>query len=170
MNDDDHAEHHGDSWRLLDSRAHCRAAIRELLAEAATRGCRELWLCDTEYLDWPLGERDVIDSLSRWALPHRRLTLLASSFEAIAQRHPRWVDWRRAWSHVVECRLLDDIEPDRVPGLLLASGIAALRIADRVHGRGSLSHEAADLVRCREAVDALMQRSVESFPPTALGL
>jgi hypothetical protein len=164
-----HDERH-EAWRLLASREDCRAAIRTVLAEAAQHGCRELWLCDTEYLDWPLGELEVIDSLSRWALPHRRLTLLASSFEAIARRCPRWVEWRRRWSHVVECRLLDDIEPDQVPGLLLAPGIAVLRIADRVHGRGSLSREVGDFVRCRESIDALMQRSVESFPPTTTGL
>ena len=31
------------------------------LADAARAGCRELWLCDADFADWPLGERAVIE-------------------------------------------------------------------------------------------------------------
>jgi len=166
MNDDVMAEGH----QVLATRGACREAIRATLAEAARAGCRELFLCDVDYADWPLGERAVIDSLTRWAYGHRRLTLFAVGFEALSQRHPRWLQWRRRWSHVVECRALEETEPGRVPSLLLAPGVATLRIFDTVHWRGSLSLAEADAIRCRETVDALMQRSVESFPATALGL
>ena len=71
---------------------------------------------------------------------------------------------------MVECRALDDIEPGRVPSLLLTPGVATLRIFDTVHWRGSVSLSEADAIHCRETVDALMQRSVESLPATALGL
>jgi hypothetical protein len=33
-----------------------------------------------------------------------------------------------------------------------------------------VSTEIADAVACREAIDAVLQRSVESFPATTLGL
>ena len=166
MNDDTMAEGH----QVLATRGACRDAIRATLAEAARTGCRELFLCDVDYADWPLGEPEVIDSLTRWAYGHRRLTLFAVGFDTLSQRHPRWLEWRRRWSHVVECRALEETEPGRVPSLLLAPGVATLRIFDTVHWRGSLSLAEADAIRCRETVDALMQRSVESFPATALGL
>ena len=156
--------------QVLATRGACRDAIRATLAEAARAGCRELFLCDVDYADWPLGERAVIDSLTRWAYGHRRLTLFAVGFETLSQRHPRWLEWRRRWSHVVECRALEETEPGRVPSLLLAPGVATLRIFDTVHWRGSLSLAEADANPCREKVAALMQRSVESFPATALGL
>lgn len=167
MNEDDPPR---EEYRLLESRAECLDAIRSTLAEAAEHGCRELFLCDVDYAHWPLGERAVVESLTRWGYAHRRMTLLAASFDGFAQRHPRWVEWRRRWSHVVECRLLEDAEPGRVPSLLLAPGVATLQIFDTVHWRGSVSRATADALRCRETVDALMQRSVESFPATALGL
>jgi hypothetical protein len=166
MNDEGVSEAH----RVLATRGECLDAIRATLADAARVGCRELWLCDVDYADWPLGEREVIESLTRWAYGHRRLTLFAAGFETLSQRHPRWLEWRRRWSHVVECRALEETEPGRVPSLLLAPGVATLRIFDTVHWRGSVSAAEADAIRCRETVDALMQRSVESFPATALGL
>ena len=58
-------------------------------------GCRELWLCDNDFADWPIGERAVIESLSQWAGSHRRLTLIASTFDEVARRHARWNEWRK---------------------------------------------------------------------------
>ena len=92
MNEDDPPR---EEHRLLESRAECLDAIRATLAEAADHGCRELFLCDVDYAHWPLGERAVVESLTRWGYAHRRMTLLAASFDGFAQRHPRWVEWRR---------------------------------------------------------------------------
>jgi hypothetical protein len=157
--------------RILSSRGECQEAIRQAFAEAARVGCRELWLCDVDYADWPLSERAVIESLSQWAYSHRKLTLLAAGFDEIVRRHARWVDWRRQWSHVVECRTVDEqIEASHIPSLLLAPGVVTMRIFDTVHHRGSISHDPADAIRCRELVDGLFQQSSEAFPSTTLGL
>jgi hypothetical protein len=157
--------------RILSSRGECQEAFRLVFAEAARIGCRELWLCDVDYADWPLSERAVIDSLSQWAYSHRRLTMLAAGFDEIVRRHARWIDWRRQWSHVVDCRALDErIEASQVPTLLLAPGVVTLRIFDTVHHRGSISHDPADAIRCRELVTDLFQQSSEAFPSTTLGL
>jgi len=45
-----------------------------------------------------------------------------------------------------------------------------LRIFDNVHHRGSVSHDPADAIRCRELVDVVCQQSSEAFPSTTLGL
>jgi hypothetical protein len=156
--------------RRLASRGECRDAIRSAFAAAADAACRELWLCDADFIDWPLGEVEVIESLTRWAGPHQRLTLFALGFEAFAQRHPRWLEWRRRWSHLVECRTLEALEAGRVPSLLLAPGLLGLRIFDVEHGRGLATSDPIELRRCRETIDALLQRSVESLPVTTLGL
>jgi hypothetical protein len=96
--------------------------------------------------------------------------MLASTFDEIVRRHARWIDWRRQWSHVVECRSLEEIEIQQVPTLLLAPGVVTVRIFDTVHHRGSVSHDPADAIRCRELIDTLCQRSSEAFPSTTLGL
>lgn len=156
--------------RIVASRGECQQALRDAFAQAARLGCRELWLCDLDFADWPLSERSVLDSLSQWAFSHRRFTLLASSFDEIVRRHARWIDWRRQWSHIVECRSLDELETQQVPTLLLAPGVVTVRIFDTVHHRGSVSHDPADALRCRELIDMLWQRSSEAFPATTLGL
>jgi len=156
--------------RPLATRGECQQAVRDALGMAAAQGCRELWLCDGDYADWPLGEKAVIESLSAWAYAHRRLTVLARSFDELPRRHARWVEWRRQWAHVVDCRLLNEEDAAAAPWLLLAPGVVAVRVFDPVHYRGSLSEDPADALRCRELVDALSQRSTDSFPATTLGL
>lgn len=147
-----------------------RQAVRDVLGAVAQIGCRELLLCDSDYADWPLGEPAVIESLQRWALPHRRLVLLASEFDTLARRHPRWVAWRRGWSHIVDCRALPDISAEELPSVLLAPGLLVLRRIDRIRHRAVLDRGQADLLREQERLHELQSRSVPAFPVTTLGL
>lgn len=160
----------GGARQPITSRSEFHAAIRSAFAEAAAAGCRELWLCDTDYADWPLGERAVIASLTEWAASHRRLTLLANHFDEVVRRHARWVEWRKSWAHLVHCRTNTELERDKMPTLLLAPGLVSVRLIDPVHHRGVVSKEAADGLRCRDIVDAVLQRSAEAFSATTTGL
>ena len=155
---------------LITSRSEFHAALRTALAEAAAVGCRELWLCDNDFADWPLGERAVVESLAQWAGSHRGLTLIAHSFDEVARRHARWNEWRRQWSHIVHCRSNAELESGQMPCVLLASGLLSVSLVDTVHYRGRFSHDAADGVRCRELIDAVLQRSEEAYPVTTTGL
>ena len=96
--------------------------------------------------------------------------MLARSFDEVARRHARWVAWRRQWSHIVHCRTNNELEAGEMPTLLLASGTLSVRLSDPVHHRGLVSYDKADEIRCREAIDAVLQRSVEAFPATTTGL
>ena len=156
--------------RLLSSRGEFREALRDAFAQAAAAGCRELFISDVDFSDWPLGEISVVESLSRWAMSHRRLTVLAHNFEHVQRRHPRWATWRRQWSHIVSCRSLPDIEPGKMPTLWLAPRLLAVRLFDAETARGSVSSEASDVQHSKELLDALLQHSVEAFPVTTLGL
>lgn len=155
---------------VIATRGEFHAALKLAFAEAAARGSREIWLCDSDYADWPLGERAVVDQLSRWAASSRRLTVLARSFDEVARRHARWVAWRQQWSHIVHCRTNNELEAGDMPTLLLAAGTLSVRLSDPVHHRGLVSYDKADEIRCREAIDAVLQRSVEAFPATTTGL
>ncbi len=155
---------------LITSRGEFHAALRSALAEAAAVGCRELWLCDNDFADWPLGERAVVESLAQWAGSHRRLTLIAHNFDEVARRHARWNEWRRQWSHIVHCRSNAELEAGQMPSVLLASELLSVSLVDTVHYRGRFSHDAADGVRCRELIDAVLQRSEEAYPVTTTGL
>ncbi len=157
-------------YRLITTHIEFHDALREAFAEIAQQGCREVWLCDADFAGWPLDEPGVIELLTRWALPHRKLTLIARDFDEFARRHPRWTEWRRTWSHVVDCRVLDEADAVQPPVILLAPGVITLRLVDPIHPRGSLSREPADMLRNRELVDAVSQRSTEGFPATILGL
>jgi hypothetical protein len=156
--------------RVITSRSEFHEALRGAFSLAASVGARELWLCDEDFADWPLGERAVVDELNQWAQSRRRLTVLAHSFDEVARRHGRWTEWRRQWAHVVECRTNGEIEAAQMPTICLVSDIFSVRLSDPVRHRGMASHEAADALACREAIDAVSQRSIETFPATTLGL
>jgi hypothetical protein len=155
---------------LITTRSEFHAALYRAFAQAADHGCRELWLCDEDFADWPLGDRAVVEQFAHWAASSRRLTLLARSFDEVARRHARWVEWRRTWSHIVSCRSNTEVETGGFPTVLLAPGVVSVRLSDLVHHRGRLSHDKADEVHCKELIDAVLQHSEEAFPATTTGL
>ena len=155
---------------IFDSRSDFQNAVRGAFAEAALVGCREIWLVDDDFADWPLGERAVIDDLSQWVAAHRSFSVIARSFDEITRRHTRWVTWRRQFSHVVHCRTNNELEAGQMPSILLATGLLSVRLHDHVSYRGVASRETADAVQWRELIDAVLQRSEEAFPATTLGL
>lgn len=159
-----------DSISAITSRAEFQDAVRSSLEQAADVGAREIFLIDPTFSDWPLGERAVVDAFARWAESGRSLTLMAHSFDELPRRHFRFVEWRRHWTHVVRCRADEDLEAQQIPTLLFVPGLVCVRLVDNVEFRGIKSGLAVDQVTSRERVDALLQRSVEAFPVTALGL
>lgn len=159
-----------DPGTLITTRGEFHSALRLAFAEAAASGSRELWLCDKDFADWPLGERAVVEHLGQWAASSRRLTVLAGNFDEVVRRHARWVEWRQQWSHIVSCRTNTELESGELPTLLLALGGLSVRLSDSVHHRGRLSRDKADELRCMEQIDAVLQRSEEAFPATTTGL
>lgn len=152
------------------SRGDFQAAFRQALRHVAEHGGREIYLCDRDYADWPLGEREIVEMFGRWAMSHRRLVVLAAQFETLQRQHPRWVTWRRSWSHIVECKQVAEDDVAAIPSMMIAPGVLSLRMHDPVHFRGRLSFTHPAEVRDWDDLDAFLQRSVESFPVTNLGL
>ena len=62
-----------------------------------------------------------------------------------------------------------ELVPD-LPTLLVADHACALRVLDLERVRGWVSHEAVDVHRAHEQIDAILQRSTEAFPAVTLGL
>ena len=156
--------------RLIDTRSGFHGALRASFAQAANQGCREIWIADEDFADWPLNEVAVVANLTQWAASHRRLTVLARHFDEVVQRHARWVGWRRQWSHVVQCRTNNELEAGQMPTMLLAPGLVSVRLFDAIQHRGVATDAGADALRWREALDAVLQRSEEGFPASTLGL
>ena len=154
----------------IDGRRAFEDAVRAAFAEASAAGWRELYLCDPDFAQWPLGERAVIDSLTQWIGGQRRLTLIALHYDEVVRRHSRWVGWRSRWAHVVDCRAAIELAADDMPTLLLAPGALTLELADRLRFLGRISRDATVALSARERIDAILQRSVDSLPVTTLGL
>ena len=159
-----------DAISAVTSRAEFRDAVRACLGRAAEAGAREIIMIDPTFADWPLNDVAVVDTFARWARSGRSLTLMAHRYDELPRRHMRFVEWRRNWSHVVRCRADEELEEQQIPTLLLVPGQTCLRMVDNVNYRGTASSQAADLMMGRDAADALLQRSSDAFPVTALGL
>jgi hypothetical protein len=159
-----------DVMAALSSRQEFQQALRQAFQTAAQQGTRELFISDPDFSLWPLGEVAVVQSLTDWAMSHRQITMLAQNYDDLVKRHPRFVVWRRQWAHVVHCRTPENAELETVPSMLIAPGLVTLRAWDTRHFRASVSNKPEDELQAREEIGALLQRSVDSFPASVLGL
>ncbi len=146
--------------------------VRDALAAAAQKEARDLWLCDRDFSHWPLGERSAVASFQQWALAghHGRCVLLGEAFERFFRDHPRWVEWRRTWSHRVVCLQAPEELALDVPSAVLVPGLLSIELIDRENYRGLVSFDPMRWRELHEQIDAISQRSGEAIPPTTLGL
>jgi hypothetical protein len=159
-----------DSIVPIASRSEFQEAIRNAFVRARDEDAREILIVDENFVDWPLSDRAVLGALADWADARRSFTAFGHSFDELARRHARFLDWRRQWAHVVHCRHDPELEPEQLPSLLLVPGVVCVRLLDRIRHRGTSSDRPLELTEARETIDALLQRSVETFPVTTLGL
>ncbi|HWP19755.1 MAG TPA: hypothetical protein VNO84_11550 [Burkholderiaceae bacterium] len=155
---------------LFQSRTMFRHALRGAFAQAAAAGAPELWCCDVDFAQWPLGEREVVESLTAWAYSHRKLVMLASHYDEVVRRHPRWVQWRRHWGHIVTCRSMPELLPENIPGLCWVQGLLQVRLVEATLYRGVVERQPGHLRQGRELLDEVWWRSIDAFPVTTLGL
>ncbi len=143
--------------------------VRESLANAAHEGWPEMIWSDATFADWPLREREVIESLQAWATSGRRLTLLAARYDEVMRYQPRFVTWRRTWGHLVDCRQINDVVPVDFPSALWSRHWYLQRL-DLTRSNGSWGEDRASLTRVREMLDEKLRNSSPGFPASVLGL
>ena len=146
-----------------------RQLVREALARAAKEGWQEIILCDASFEDWPLGEREVVESLSVWSTRERRCTLLARRYDGVVRRHPRFVAWRQRWSHIVVARSCPAADPLELPSTIWSPGWVMQRVgAERCIGYSGIEPNRRLLLR--EHLQSWLHKSGLAFPATTLGL
>lgn len=153
----------------LEGRTQFQQLVREALACAAREGWREIILCDPDFEDWPLGEREVSDSLMAWSRPGRRITLVAQRWDRVLRHHARFVIWRRTWSSIVEARGLRSADPADVPSAIWAPGWILQR-HDTERSLGVATHDAGRRHQLHEVLRAAIGKSAPAFPASTLGL
>ncbi len=146
-----------------------RSAVREFLHLAAAQGWKKLILSDPDFADWPLGELATVHTLGEWAAPGRSLTLLAGDFDPIVRRHARFVQWRKRWSHIIECRQSPAAEARATPSAIWADG-AVLHRFDVEFCAGLTSIDPLRRTRLRQDLDEWIATATPAFPASKLGL
>ena len=143
--------------------------VRHAFERAAADGWPEIILSDPSFEGWPLGETSTIRALQAWAKPGRRLVVLAGRFDLLIQLQPRFVAWRKTWSHLVEGRLCS---PSALAGLPSAiwSQHWFLSRTDAQAGVGQYGADRVRLQALHEALQSKLKVSIAGFAPTTLGL
>jgi len=144
-------------------------AIRDALACAAREGWSSMVWSDASFLDWPVGERAVIESLNAWAGKGRHLVILAHSYDGVLKHKPRLVGWRKMWDHIVECRVCNALDASEMPSALW-SPHWALRRLDTVRCTGVAGLETQRRALLKEELDECRRQSSPGFAATTLGL
>ena len=143
--------------------------VRNALAHAASEGWTEMVWSDATFEDWPLYEKAVVEGLNAWSRRGRKLILLAHSFDAMRRLHPRFVDWRVRWDHIVECRVCRGVEASEFPSALWTPTWAMRRL-DLVRSTGVASAEPRMRLLLREELEERKRQSSPGFSATLLGL
>lgn len=154
-------------------RANFHNLLVQGLQQAAHHACPLLWLCDPDFADWPLGERQLMQALDDWAVatrthPLAQLRVLGQRFDDMRLRHARFVDWRARWSHRVEVRVWSAGQAS-VPSVLWTPSWTMQRL-DSARDVAVATTETVQRTRLDEALQQLWSQARPGFPATALGL
>ena len=143
--------------------------VRQAFEVAAVQGWSQITLSDADFADWPLGERAVVDALNRWAKRGRTLKMLARSYDQVRLLHPRFVQWRVTWSHLVEAHACPAGSGPELPSAI-GSPVWTLERLDPLRNTLVASTDAERRVALRERVNECWLRSTPAFPASQLGL
>lgn len=143
--------------------------VRDFLEAAVQQGWRELILSDASFEGWPLHERVVSESLHAWSRPGRRFVMLASRYDAVLRYQPRFVSWRKTWSHIIDCRVCHQVDPADFPSMVW-SPAWVLRRLDVFRSAGVCGAEPERRVHARETLEELQRNGTPGFPASTLGL
>ncbi len=143
--------------------------VRDALACAAREGWRELILSDATFEDWPLRELAVVESLQAWSASGRHMTLLASRYDEVLRLHPRFVNWRRTWGHIIDCRIARASTPVDFPSAIWSRNWFLQRL-DAQRSTGVCGQDAERAVGLKEFLDERIRESSVGFPASTLGL
>lgn len=143
--------------------------VRQAVGTAASQGWARMVWCDADFADWPLGERSLIDALQAWSASGRSLHLLAQEFSTLRQMHPRFVQWRVTWSHLVEARALGKSSGGELTSAIWTP-VWTMERLDLKHNVVVATLDPARRVALRERLDAGWHKAAPSFPASTLGL
>ncbi len=169
MSDDEQASPIELPSKRFEGRAEFRQLVRDALACAAQEGWREIILSDATFEDWPLGEREVAQSLKDWSKTGRHCILVAKSYDDVLRLHARFVRWRGVWSHIITayaCKSADRL--DLPSAFWSPDWVLERRDIDR--SNGYCGSEPDRRVLLRETLNEWLRKSSPAFPATTLGL
>lgn len=144
-------------------------ALRQAFAAAAREGWPRIVMCDPDFADWPLGEREVVASFNAWASRGRTVHLLARDYGVLRQLHPRFVQWRTTWSHLVEAQACASASVDELPSVFLSPAWTLQRL-DRVRCTMVASRSPERRVALQEELQQWSLKATPAFPASTLGL
>ena len=155
----------------ITSRAEFQAALRWGFAQAIAGGARQIVAVDRDFVEWPFEDPGLQSELAAWLrLPERRLVLLATSYDELVRRQPRFVAWRTLWSHAIRAGSPPASDTVELPGLLFDDRDVIVHLIDPGHWHGRAALDARAARSWRDRIDALLQRSETAFAVNQLGL
>lgn len=155
--------------RRFEGRQMFANTITEAIEYGAHCGWRQATFCDADFVDWPLGGRAVVSALDAWARNGCRFTLLAQRYDAVLRHHDRFVQWRKRWSHQIDCWQYPGVGIHALPSACLTPDWLLHRI-DPERGLCIATRDAARRLAMQENLAQLLRQSASGFAATTLGL
>ena len=111
----------------------------------------------------------MIDSLQSWSKSGRHCTLLAKRYDDVVRLHPRFVQWRGRWSHIITAVACTSADALDLPSALW-SPQWVLERRDLERSNGYCGSEPERRIALRESLNEWLRQATPAFPATTLGL
>lgn len=114
---------------VIDSLAGFRSAVVWGVNKAVAQGARRIVCVDAEFVLWPWDDAELLQVLSTWLRhPQRRLEFLARDYEEMPRRFPRFMTWRRDWTHAVNYWQAPEELAAALPCVLVSDGAVSVKL------------------------------------------
>jgi hypothetical protein len=153
----------------IEGRMAFEEVVRLSIEQAAVQNWNHLCWMDSDFSDWPLGERRVYDALQAWSRKGRRMVIMAKNYDRVIANHHRFVNWRRQWAHIIECWQCPQATETEFPSAILTPAWSMQR-SDPERYISHATLDGAQLLGLDELRQYWIERSSRGFPAHVLGL
>jgi hypothetical protein len=156
--------------QFIETKSSFRAGVLWGLEQAVKNRAFEIWAMDPDFADWPLEQDETLSLLTAFVkMPTRRITFVCETDRAMLLGMPKFVAWRRTWSHT--CRMMaPGGAKEAVPTVFLVDAAWGIQGVSDEPFKAIVRSRPTELSIFRDAVASHLKGCHEAFSQAILGV
>ena len=156
--------------QFIETKSSFQAAVLWGMEQAITNRAFEIIAMDPDFSDWPWEQDEALALLTTFVkMPTRRITFVCETDRAMLQAMPKFVAWRRTWSHT--CRMMAPVgQKELVPLTFLVDSAWGIQSISSDPFKAIVRSRPTELSIFRDAVASHLKGCQEAFSQAILGI